>query len=63
MTYGCDSMYNSHDVILRPVFCKIDFATSEIDYFESKIRLGLMETTEISIYAVNIKFARIVSEK
>ncbi len=56
-------MYNSHDVILRPVFCKIDFATSEIDYFESKIRLGLMETTEISIYAVNINFARIVSEK
>ena len=56
-------MYKSHDVIYRPVFCKIDFATSEIVHRESKIRLGFMETTKISIYAVDINFARIVSEK
>ena len=63
MTYRSDSMYKSHDVIYQPVFCKIDFATSEIVDYESKIRLGFMETTKISIYAVDINFARIVSQK
>ena len=63
MTCGCDSMYKSYDVINQPIFCKNDFATSEIIYFRSKIRLVLMETTKISVYAVNINFARIVSEK
>ena len=63
MTYRSDSMYKSHDVIYQPVFCKIDFATSEIVHRESKIRLGFMETTKISIYAVDINISRIVSKK
>ena len=45
------------------IFCKNDFATSEIEIHKSKIRLVVMETSEFSKIAVNINFARIVSKK
>ena len=63
MTYRSDSMYKSCVVIYQLVFCKNDFATSEIVLNISKICLGFMETCKISINGVNINFARIVSEK
>ena len=63
MTYRSDSMYKSHDVIYRMIFCKNDFATSAIDFNNSKIRLDFMVTKEFSKIAVNINFARIVSKK
>ena len=63
MTCRSDSMYKSHDVIYRMIFCKNDFATSEIVRNISKIRLHFMVTYESSKYRVNINFARIVSKK
>ena len=63
MTCGCDRLYKSPDVIYQTVFCKNDFATSEIEINKSKIRLVVMETGEFSKIAVNINFARIVSKK
>ena len=63
MTYRSDRMYKSPDVIYQMVFCKNDFATTEIEIHKSKIRLVVMVTGEFSKIAVNINFARIVSKK